>query len=333
MLGKRPLGILLGVCGVLGIAGYLLMGWVTSARREGISMPPLPAEQVRNSLFLRGDGRAFAISPDGLPTDREVPALACEQPGCIIGIHGMMFDNFDGYYFNPHQTQYASWRRMLGSIELKGIGWQSVPTTWAELRRAWGNGHATWYGQAVANADALAPHLARMLARIEVPFDVMCHSLGCYLALKSFRIARPPSLRRVILLNAAVSQRDGDDLFDIFSTHEGYNVVVEEDGLLGIAAALRFSRPGSMAGVGGIERGDAKGASNVVLNVVSTGATWSFDMDNPNRLFNHLYAFEAPGPARVIRTLVDSTRPILDVAQLPAEIRKSVKAIYPFSRK
>jgi hypothetical protein len=244
----------------------------------------------------------------------------------------MMFDNYDTYYFNPHHTIYASWHRMLPESELRTIGWQSVPTTASKLWRAWRSGYATWYGYARAEAEALAPLLTPHLSVISKPFDIVCHSLGCYLTLLSLRHQMQPRLRRLIMINAAVYQNDERNLLAPFYSLEGYNVVVPDDGLLAIGARLDLRRPRDIIGIGGAHFFATRPAMNVVLRIRARGRRLSLDLSNPNRLFNHLYSFEAPEAAALLRALVTAPSVIRSREELPDSVRDAVAEIYPFAR-
>ena len=251
-------------------------------------------------LTILSTGPANAVPENGFD--------GCAAERCVIGIHGFMYDPTDQGYYNPYFTAFHQWSKFIPNSQFTAIGWDSVTLSLPSLLDAWGSGEIGWYQLASARADKVAKRLAPYLERSRKPLTFVCHSLGCVVTLKSIALASRHSVTKVVMLNAAVTERVFAGLSAKLKRIRLVNVYVRDDGILKLAGILDEADPLAMLGKKPLAVPPAAAGrwSSVEVCPQPVGSTVGTDLNNPNRLLNHLYAFEGPGMARLMRKTIRS---------------------------
>ena len=251
----------------------------------------LPEEYRRSSFNIVG-GEVFEITPSGLSKARLDPARAGARLGDsrrIIAVHGTMYDPDAPGLDNPHLTVFQVIRAQLGGrAALTGIGWPSAPFSAENLGAAWGRGRLGWYGLAQENAEDTAAPLAAVLAQSRVPYDVICHSLGCDILRRLLRDGRAHP-RRVLMLAPDTDYAD----MARWSRETGtpvLQVTASRDGVLGLGRYARENRDFAPPRRDGPYRA-------ILIDVdhyLPEGARFSADYLNARRYLDHMAVLEIP---------------------------------------
>jgi len=236
------------------------------------------------------------------------PLDTCSSSICKIGLHGFMYDPANEDFYNPYFTIYTQWSKFIPGNQFVALGWDSVRVTPATLLDAWSLGRTGWYNLARSRADALGPVFGNLLEKARKPSVIVCHSLGCLVALSGLGQAKRHKVLRVLMINSAVPLSFFKYYAPSFTVNEIVNVFNPEDGVLRYASLLDTGSPSRLTGTQPISVAN-NSAPFDILNIQicarDIGNPFGFGLDNPNRFLNHLYSFEGPGMGQLLGAIID----------------------------
>ncbi len=262
-----------------------------SDRYPGKSTTTLSDEYRARSVNIM-DGSFFDVDPTGKSSDPIDVETVKQRLGTgykIIMVHGTMYDPEGDGLSNPHLTVFEVLQNALAPFEsVSGIGWPSVSFTPGNLFEAWFNGHLTWYGLAVRNAKLVSPPLSRLLSSLEGPYAIVCHSIGCDIALHALNTSetRP---ERILLINPDTDYAAFQD-WSIAQGIPTLHVAAKRDSVLRLS---RYARKNSKFQV-------ARGQDNYAMETIDfdqflpDARRDSFSYGNPRRLWDHMASLEVP---------------------------------------
>jgi hypothetical protein len=232
----------------------------------------------------------------------------------VLLVHGFGYDPRASSLDNPHGAERAlatfpRWRRDLVPEGFQGVGfgWYSAPPGARHVLRSWRHGRWNRYRYAWDLAGAAGRTLASMIVGLDVPVNILCHSLGSRVVIEAFRNASGLPVSNVVFMNGAEFAAPAYHCARANRHVRFVNLVVKADDVLSKLDTLfaPVSDLGSPIGLTGLgipepnwididlddEESQARGARR----------GWHLQGDNPEQYADHWYTFRHPGNHGLIR--------------------------------
>jgi pimeloyl-ACP methyl ester carboxylesterase len=291
------------------LLGVAILATLAACTKVPDDHPMIDTDPDFYPVILTKDG---LTSIDGEPLGT---LSVCEARTCVVGLHGFLYDPADEGYYSPFFTIYAQFGDVVARRRerLVGVGWSSVTFTAGNMIKALLAGNATPFGLARERAVQRVPAFAAALAAADKPLTILCHSLGCLIAVEALARAPRAPVERVVMLNAAIEEPRLAELAER-GLPPLVNVFTPTDSVLKAASLLRTGRRDQMIGTGPVELANHR-VVNVEVTPEAVGSRFGSDLSNPNRFFDHLYAFEAPQEKERLARLLTAPFPSLEARE------------------
>ncbi len=185
-------------------------------------------------------GRYFKPITKGLThSDKNFdPALLVPKASgasSTVMVHGFRYDPFiNDYEDNPHLGTFRIWKEniVLPNLQPFGFGWWSCPFGRSSIWKAWCAGHWNTYKYAWKLAEVVAPALATTIKLRGGKVDILCHSLGSRVVLRTLAMHPDLNVRNVVFMNGAALSDDALLVAGNYPSVQFHNLIVRSDDLL-----------------------------------------------------------------------------------------------------